>query len=656
MPKTILPIANGFYVSDSLPISAQECVNFFPVTEDVPSLNQETLRGTPGISQVGTTGTASTDANRGAIVHDGVAYFVNGGQLYSMESVGILVEIGDVIGTAPVSMATNGSQLIIVPPGSGTGYIYTSATSTFEAISDGDFIANGNPRVAAFIDGYFVLTTDSGSKFIVSALHDGLSYNALDFGSAEADPDGVLTPIAYKNQLFICGTNTIEAYTNIGGAGFPFQRSGLYLDQGITSVFSIINANDTFIFVGAGDESTPMVWQFAGNQTQKISTLGIDRVLREILPGDQIRSWYYSQNGQLFVGFVLNTTTIVYDLATGKWHERKSRLYDENCIETIIPNRVAAVVSAHGVIYGADTQDGRIGLIDMDITEEYNSEIIRTFATQPFQNNMDPFFVPMIELTIEQGTGGGGGGAGGGLEPDDPFCKTVGLDPNVVFFYKMNELSGTIIDYSGYDNDSLTEDITLYDQKDLSATCVKSVYLNGQQASFTANQSPARIDSVGMTFVAWIDPDVNPGATEDYALMHWGNSGVTNSVGWYVYLDPSTGAMGLGGQNRPISTTWYKSEVANAYDHLNNETIMVTLTHTQGEEPKMYINGLFIGNGDQVVTRQYPVGGRALAIGKRRNTSGSGEFDFYAGYIANAYYYNIVKSPAHILELYESGI
>lgn len=52
MARTQLPITNGFYVSDSLPISAQNAINVFPVIEDAPSLVQESLRGCPGVSEV----------------------------------------------------------------------------------------------------------------------------------------------------------------------------------------------------------------------------------------------------------------------------------------------------------------------------------------------------------------------------------------------------------------------------------------------------------------------------------------------------------------------------------------------------------------------------------------------------------------------------
>ncbi|GAG06996.1 unnamed protein product, partial [marine sediment metagenome] len=56
MPKIQLPIANGFYASESLPISAQRCINWYPNIVQAQGLSQETLFGTPGIRQLVSTG------------------------------------------------------------------------------------------------------------------------------------------------------------------------------------------------------------------------------------------------------------------------------------------------------------------------------------------------------------------------------------------------------------------------------------------------------------------------------------------------------------------------------------------------------------------------------------------------------------------------
>jgi hypothetical protein len=398
MPNVILPIANGYYESDSLPISAQECTNFYPNIAQAPALNQETLFGTPGLTQVAK---ASDIENcRGAHEMNGVPYFVIGSKLYSMSSSYALTDHGQIAGSGRVSMADNGTQLLLLVPG-GNGYIYNHVADTFAQITDADFTANGNPQQVVFIDGFFCLTTDT-KKFIVSALNDGLSYNALDFGTAESDPDEIVAPIVFKNQLFIGGSQTIEAFQNIGGADFPFQRTGLFLSKGISSPFSIQSIQDTFVFVGAGTNESPAIWALNGNNVAKISTTAIDKELSALTETQilDIYSWAYAEKGAYFVGFALPGTTLVYDTISKRWHERKSFVDG-----SLGAYRVNALVRAYNQLWAGDLVDGRIGLLAQNVYTEYDTEIRRTIVTQPFQNNMDSFVLPELELTVESGVG-----------------------------------------------------------------------------------------------------------------------------------------------------------------------------------------------------------------------------------------------------------
>lgn len=397
MPITQLPFTNGFYQSDSLPLSAQECLNWYVNVPQAPALAVESLFRCPGIRQLATSGVIN-NANRGAWVLAGKPYFVNGSKLYRLNADETLTDLGTISGSGRVSMADNGTQLMILVPG-GAGYIFTESPDTLTTITDLDFTANGQPQYCVFIDGYFVLTTDS-KKFIVSALNDGLSYNALDFGSAEANPDDIVAPIVFKNQLFIAGTETTEAFQNVGGAGFPFQRSGLYLSKGISSPLSVVATNDTFVWIGKGRNESPAIWQFAGNSTQKLSTTSIDNLLQDLTESEltQVAGWSYSEKGAYFVGFALPTTTIVLDVITGKWHERKS-LIDTN----LVKYRVQSVVQAYNRILVGDAFDGRVGVLTLDEFTEYGQDIVRRVATQPFQNNMQEFSIPMLEMTAEVG-------------------------------------------------------------------------------------------------------------------------------------------------------------------------------------------------------------------------------------------------------------
>lgn len=406
-----LPIYGGSYPSRSKPFSAQRCINWYIQPAEGGGLSEAVLYGTPGISEIANTGMIE-QVNRGSHVMEGIAYFVNGTSLYRLNRTTIqgvdsfsVDDIGTIAGTSRVSMADNGTQLMILVPG-GSGYIWNESTTTFEEITAPGFTANGNPQYVVFLDGYFVVTTDT-KRFIVSALNDGTNWDALDFGSAEADPDPIVAPVVNRNQLFICGSETIEAFQNIGGSAFPFQRvPGFVLPRGLRAAFSVINVAGTYAFIGAGVKESPSVYAFTGNDVQRISNDGIDEFLRTF-SDSQIEDAFavsYSQDGAEFACWIIGTETICYNFTSGKWTERSSRftsgdeMFDSRW-------RVNSLVSAYGRIIVGDSQDGRIGEMSLDIFDEYGENILRTLITVPFSNEGKSIFVPRLELTMEAGVG-----------------------------------------------------------------------------------------------------------------------------------------------------------------------------------------------------------------------------------------------------------
>jgi hypothetical protein len=313
-----------------------------------------------------------------------------------------LVSLGTILGTGRVSMSDNGSQLFVLVPG-GNGYIYDENAGTpFQQITDPDFTANGNPQYVVFLDGYFVITTDE-KKFIISALNDGLSYNALDFGSAEADPDKIVRPVVLNNQLFILGSETTEVFRNVGGSGFPFQRvSGFVFDKGCAAPFSVEKSDNSFFMLGGGHNEFNSVWLFTGNGYQKISTPAIDNLIRNVSDTDRSNafSWQYSQRGSFFLGISLGEHTIVYDLFSKKWHTRSSVINNQDDIF-----RANYIVSAYNRLLVGDTQDGRIGALDSDVYTEYGQLIRRVVASPNLTLELANTKVSMIEATVESGVG-----------------------------------------------------------------------------------------------------------------------------------------------------------------------------------------------------------------------------------------------------------
>lgn len=416
MPE--IPIANGFYVSDSLPISHQQCVNFVPIKQQMPSLSQGQLIGTAGIREITDTGGGVDDINRGSHVMGGVPYFVQGSDLYEIErafvsgvetftatKLTIAPFVTSIEGTGRVSMADNGTQLMILVPG-GKGYIYSVAGGLVE-ITDLDFTANGDPQYVVFIDGYFACSTDS-KKWIVSNLNDGTAWDALDFGTAESDPDPIVAPVVLNNQLYMLGSETTEGFANIGGAGFPFQRNGVYLDKGCYAPFSLVATNQSYYMIGGGTNEKPAVWRFAGGGYQKVSTIAIDEVLSNYsdtaLNASFSLAW--GNDGQFFIAFIFPDRAFVFNVTTGLWHEQTSGI-DVDGVMTQLRWRVNSLVTAYGYLIVGDSQDGRIGILDSDTYQEYDTDIIRLFNTIPIINGGRSFRLPEIELTMESGVGNG---------------------------------------------------------------------------------------------------------------------------------------------------------------------------------------------------------------------------------------------------------
>lgn len=436
-----LPIANGFYKSDALPLTAQECLNLYVSIPQAPALAERSLFACPGLTQVASGGSALANACRGAWVMEGTPYFVLGTKLYSMSSGEALTDRGTIGGTGDVWMADNGTQLCILVPGS-TGYIYTLATTTLSTISDTDFDANGNPIALAFVDSYFVFTTDT-KKIIISDPNNGTAYNALAFGSAESSPDAALVPVVFKNQLFIVGTTTCEAFINTGTGDFPFQRSGLYLEQGTSAPFSVVVTPESFMFIGSRKAETPAVWSLINNTTTKVSTLAIDEILQTLTAAELalVKGWTYAQGGHYFVGFTLPTTTIVYDVSTQLWHERRSHYTDTDTSIVETTYRVTDFVSAYGKIYAGDALDGRVGVLSRSVYTEYTENPYYRFSTQPFQDNMKPFFVSYMELTVESGVGN--------LAESEPQVRMeISRDGGKTWTYERSRSMGAIGEYS----------------------------------------------------------------------------------------------------------------------------------------------------------------------------------------------------------------
>jgi hypothetical protein len=410
-----------WYVSESLPIAAQELVNFYINIPQTQTVTESTLVATSGLTSVATAGT--DELGRGMHVFNGIPYTVNGENLYRIDRtfdvfgapIYTPVRVNGAVpipGTGRVLMTDNGiagGQMCIAVPelaAKFNAYIYDGAT--LAAISDVDF--DGPVNGVVYIDGYFLFTKSDGNKFFISNLRDGLLYTATDFADAEADPDPIRAPFVLAGELFIYGSQTIQAFQNVGGAGFPFAFiEGSVLEKGIDAPFSLIEFNGGMVWVGASVNEQPAIWISDGGKPQKISTTAIDNELRKY-SDTVISSAFavkYSQSGATFVCFTFpGEKSFVFDSVSASWHSRESSGAAKS------EYRVASIVDTYNELIVNDLFSNNIGIIDRDVFAEYGVEMRRRFVLPPVDNDGQPFFVDSVEVV-----GGSGQGLSDGVEP-----------------------------------------------------------------------------------------------------------------------------------------------------------------------------------------------------------------------------------------------
>lgn len=442
MPRVPVPIPLGFYQSPSETISIQRCINWIPTVIEMPGLNQTALFQPSGIVERNQTGLGK---GRGAHTMKGVPYFVVGNTLVSLNENNTINTHGTISGTVRVSMADNGTNLVIVVPG-GDAYAFNNETNVLTQTTDPDFQTSDS---VTFYRGFFVFTTTDGKQLFVSNLNAPLTFDALDFGSAEGDPDRIITQVVDHDELSIIGSKTTEVFRNIGGADFPLQIiPGAFTQKGAHTKYGVIKFDNTYMFIGGGENELTAIWrQTSSASAAKISTDAIDNAIQKFNEDEiaQAFTMTFSKKGQFFAVFSFNSNripgkTFVYNgtasalAGTSIWFEFQTGVTDNAW-------RVNSITKAYGRLYCGDAVDGRIGEIVDDVYTEYDQVVFRQATSQPFYSNDLSVFAGEIEATLQSGVGLTVG------QGSNPVIRMSFSDDNRTFSSEFSRSIGKIGEY-----------------------------------------------------------------------------------------------------------------------------------------------------------------------------------------------------------------
>lgn len=259
--------------------------------------------------------------------YSGAIICMSGDELYrvtqtGLPGVGTATLIGTVEGPRRMSAEGDGNAVVLA---CGTKAYTTNGVS----LSQISFPSSFNAYAVDVLNGYFLFCSDLG-RFYWSAI-GGTTVDALDYATAESQPDVLLSLKVAGDELWLFGRLSVEVWQPTGDADLPFQRiGGRIFGIGVTAPETVQKLNvggvDTVCWLGTDRR----VYRTSPNP-QRISDPALEELLQraEITLGNTdglnpyatIDSW----NGHdCYVLTVPGEGSFAYDLATGMWHERTS--------------------------------------------------------------------------------------------------------------------------------------------------------------------------------------------------------------------------------------------------------------------------------------------------------------------------------------------
>lgn len=311
-----LNLVGGAYSLDNIEIDCQTCINWYA---------QAPENGGGQSALIPTAGLVKKHALNGAIkgmqrLSNNTLLIVSGATAYRITG-GVSTIVGTVADSAYVTMADNG-RVAVIATGANLYSVDLTTWALTEVIAEG---FNGCQDIG-FIDGRFVFAVPNSGQYGWFGLYS-LTYDALNFATAEGSPDDIVKLIVVGSEVWALGEHTTEVFYNTGDKDLPFRRvGGAFVSVGCDAPQTVAKLGSSLVFIAKTEAGGYQVCMTQGYQAQRISTHAIEQVLM-LADAKQASAFVYQQSGHGF--YVLNLPdadrSFVFDALTGLWHERAWR-------------------------------------------------------------------------------------------------------------------------------------------------------------------------------------------------------------------------------------------------------------------------------------------------------------------------------------------
>lgn len=419
--------------SKSININAQERLNLYVEVRPDPDRTRTALYCTPGLADFVDLG---SNPARGIYAVGDYLYVVQNDRLRRINNAGaISATLGTLLtSTGYVSIIDNGLQLLMVD---GTyGYVYVFATGEFARLENSqNVVSSGShsgvstatgfptyPSTCAFQGSYFIVSQGGDNqKFYISASYDAFDWDALDFASAEADPDNMIRVIADHGELVLFGEFTTEFWGNTGAQSFPYSAiQGSATEWGLAAKQAVAKFDNSLLFLGRNRQGQVQVVQILGHNVQRVSTHELEARIQEYPTVLDATAFSYMLDGHAMfqINFNSGNESWLYDGASSAvvgmpvWSKVQSFGLGRHRVERAVPYL--------GRLVGSDFTNGMLYEFDPNLQTDAGDPIVSRVRTRHYFEDDEASTVAQAWLDVETGVGTQTG---------------QGLDPQVMFRY-----------------------------------------------------------------------------------------------------------------------------------------------------------------------------------------------------------------------------
>ncbi len=389
----IVPLFGVSQQGKSATVTSQRHLNLYAEIIQDAEKARVVFYGTPGL--VLFTSFGDTPVRGGVAIGD-LIYYVHRGVFYEVNNAGIKTSRGT-LGTTSgrVRMAYNGTQIALVD---GTSYyVYTIATTTLVVVT---INLIGVPIDVTFQDGYGILGYADG-RFQITSAYAFQTLDALDYATAESNPDGIARVIADHGEVVVAGTETVEFWGNSGGQDFPYSNQrGSTLEFGLAAASSLVKYNDSLAGLFKNRMGQVQIMMMAGHALKKISSQELDYLINKYTSVSDATAYSYMLGGHPMyqINFPSEGKSWLFDASTELWSPLESGLgggrhRGEIHVDYLNKPRIT------------DYMTGDVYTLDADTYTDNGTSIPREIITRHFGNNLERLAVTKLQVDFETGVG-----------------------------------------------------------------------------------------------------------------------------------------------------------------------------------------------------------------------------------------------------------